>query len=184
MTLRFGCLIRLLLVTGLLFSISTFELVAKDKFLEIERKVDSSLLFLLENVPNTEDLMVRAKGMLVIPTVTKASFVIGGSYGEGALRVGEKTLEYYSSAQFNYGLQLGAQQYSHVLFFMTDQALSKFYNSDGFKLGANAEAAIIKESDFIGIDTINVNSDVVGVVFGQKGLILGASLEGTKYTRL
>ncbi len=184
MTLRFGCLTRLLLVTGLLFSISTFELVAKDKFLEIERKVDSSLLFLLENVPNTEDLMVRAKGMLVIPTVTKASFVIGGSYGEGALRVGEKTLEYYSSAQFNYGLQLGAQQYSHVLFFMTDQALSKFYNSDGFKLGANAEAAIIKESDFIGIDTINVNSDVVGVVFGQKGLILGASLEGTKYTRL
>lgn len=184
MTLRFGRLTRLLLVTGLLFSISTFELVAKDKFLEIERKVDSSLLFLLENVPNTEDLMVRAKGMLVIPTVTKASFVIGGSYGEGALRVGEKTLEYYSSAQFNYGLQLGAQQYSHVLFFMTDQALSKFYNSDGFKLGANAEAAIIKESDFIGIDTINVNSDVVGVVFGQKGLILGASLEGTKYTRL
>lgn len=184
MTLRFGCLTRLLLVTGLLFSISTFELVAKDKFLEIERKVDSSLLFLLENIPNTEDLMVRAKGMLVIPTVTKASFVIGGSYGEGALRVGEKTLEYYSSAQFNYGLQLGAQQYSHVLFFMTDQALSKFYNSDGFKLGANAEAAIIKESDFIGIDTINVNSDVVGVVFGQKGLILGASLEGTKYTRL
>lgn len=184
MTYIFGKVSKLLLVIGFIFGISSSGLVAKDKFLEIERKVDSSLLFLLEEVPNTEDLMVRAKGMLIIPVVTKASFVIGGSYGEGALRVGEKTLEYYSSAQFNYGLQLGAQQSSHILFFMTDQALSKFYNSDGFKLGANAEAAILKESDFVGVDTININSDVVGIVFGQKGLIVGASLSGTKYTRL
>lgn len=184
MTFVFGRLTKLLIITGFVFCISIYGLGAKDKFLEIERKVDSSLLFLLDAVPKTEDLMVRAKGMLVIPVVTKASFMVGGSYGEGALRVGEKTLEYYSSAQFNYGIQLGAQQYSYVLFFMTDNALAKFYNSDGFKLGANAEAAILKESDFIGVDTINVNSDVIAIVFGQKGLILGASLSGTKYTRL
>ncbi len=159
-------------------------LVASDRFLEIERKVDSAILYLLEEVPNSESLIKNAKGMLVIPVMTKVGFLLGGAYGEGAFRIGEKTIEYYSSSQANYGFQFGAQQYSHILFFMTDEAMNRFLTSDGFKFGVNAEASVLKESDFRGTDTISSKSDVIGVVFGQQGLMLGVSLNGTVYDEI
>ena len=50
-------------------------------------------------------------GHLVFPEVTKAAIGVGGSYGEGALIIGDKNAGYYSAAA-SVALQLGAEKYA------------------------------------------------------------------------
>ena len=122
--------------------------------------------------------------MLVMPLVTEAGFGIGGSYGRGALRVGGTTVDYYSATQASFGLQIGAQQYAHVLFFMTEEALSEFRRSYGWVAGADVKYAVSNNADTLSADTTTTLSPVIAVVFGQAGLIVGATVEGTKYNRI
>ena len=81
--------------------------------------------------------MYRLYPMLVMPLVTEAGLGLGGAYGRGALRVNDVTVDYYSVTKASGGLQIGAQQYAHVLFFMTEQALTDFRRSPGWAAGAD-----------------------------------------------
>lgn len=150
----------------------------------IDGRVDATLNFLYGKYPGTRDLAAKSAGQLVMPLITKAGLGIGGSYGRGALRVGGATVDYYSAAQATVGLQIGAQQYSHVLFFMTDEALSGFRRSFGYAAGADIEYVLKDRAENLGAETTTVQAPVIAVVFGQAGLALGATLEGTKYTRI
>jgi len=150
----------------------------------IDQRVQATLAFMEESIPATRELRAAAPGMLVMPLVTEASFGFGGSFGRGALLVREATVDYYSQAQGTFGLQIGAQQYAHVLFFMTDEALEEFRTSPGWSAGANIQYALNDRGENISTDTNEVLSPVIGVVFGQAGLLAGASVAGTKYTRI
>ena len=150
----------------------------------IDARVDATLNYLYNRYPGTQDLSTKAVGMLVMPLVTEAGFGIGGAYGRGALRVGGATVDYYLQAEASFGLQIGAQQYAHVLFFMTDEALQTFRTSPGWAAGGDIKYAIQNEGDRLSADTITSLSPVIAVVFGQAGLIAGATIEGTKYTRI
>jgi lipid-binding SYLF domain-containing protein len=150
----------------------------------IEARVDSTLAFLSSRYPGTDELRRKSTGMLVMPLITEAGLGFGGSYGRGALRVGGVTVDFYSAAQATFGLQIGAQQYSHVLFFMTDEALAGFRASPGWAAGAEVEYALNDQGGNIAAETTTSLAPVIAVVFGQAGLIAGASLEGTKYTRI
>ena len=119
-----------------------------------------------------------------MPLITEAGLGIGGSYGRGALRVGAATVDYYSAASGSFGFQIGGQQYSHVLFFMTDEALADFRSSPGFAAGADAEFALFEQGETLQADTTTSLSPVIAVIFAQTGLRAGATLEGTKYTRI
>ena len=83
----------------------------------------------------------RANGVLWMPLVTEAGLFFGGAYGRGALRINNVTVDYYSTTKATYGLQIGAQQYAHALFFMTDAALAEFRASDGWAVGADLRYA-------------------------------------------
>ena len=150
----------------------------------IDARVDAALNFLDSNYPGTRDLRDRASGLLVMPVVTEAGLGFGGSYGEGALRVDNATVDYYSAADVSFGFQIGAQQYSHVLYFMSDEALADFRSSTGWAAGANVRYALPDQGQTLLADTNTVLSPVIAVVFGQAGLIAGATIEGTKYTRI
>lgn len=150
----------------------------------IDARADASLDYLFETFPNTQDIRDKSVGMLVMPLVTEAGFGLGGSYGRGALRVNGATVDYYSAAQASFGLQIGAQQYAHVLFFMTDNALQTFRTSLGWAAGADIEYALREKGGNISAETTTSLSPVIAVVFGQAGLIAGATVEGTKYTRI
>ena len=119
-----------------------------------------------------------------MPLVTVAGFGFGGSYGRGALRVGGVTTDYYSAASGSFGFQIGAQQYAHALFFMTEAALADFRASSGFSVGGELEYALTSRGSALAADTTTVTAPVIGIIFGQAGLIAGATLEGTKYTRI
>lgn len=150
----------------------------------IDARVNETLNFMYNKYPGTRDLAGKAVGMLVMPLVTEAGFGFGGSFGRGALRVGETTVDYYSSASASAGFQIGAQQYSHVLFFMTQDALMDFRTSQGWAAGADVEYAISDNGENLRAETTTSLSPVIAVVFAQAGLRVGATLEGTKYTRI
>lgn len=150
----------------------------------IDARVDSTLNQLYSDYPNTRDLANRSAGMLVMPLMTEVGFGIGGGYGRGALRINGATSDYYSSAKGSFGLQFGAQQYAHVLFFMTEAALDDFRRSTGWVAGADIEYVVADVGQNASADTTTALSPVIAVVFGKAGLHVGATLEGKKYTRI
>ncbi|MEL6168536.1 MAG: YSC84-related protein [Pseudomonadota bacterium] len=150
----------------------------------IDARVDETLSFMEATYPGTKDLRENAAGYLVMPLITEAGLGIGGSYGRGALQVNGITVDYYSATQASFGFQIGAQQYTHVLFFMTQEALAEFRGSPGWAAGADVEYVVNNQGQNLTAETTTALSPVVAVVFGQAGLLAGASVEGTKYTRI
>ena len=122
--------------------------------------------------------------MLVIPNVIRVGFVFGGEYGEGALLVGGKTVDYYSVAAGSFGFQIGAQSKIIVLVFMEENALTTFRDSLGWTAGVDGSVVFIDYGGGRSVDTDNMRDPVVGFVFGVKGLMANLSLEGSKYTKL
>lgn len=150
----------------------------------IDARVDTTLSEMYRLYPNTRGLAEKANGMLIMPLVTEAGLGFGGAYGRGALRVGGATVDYYSMVKGSGGLQIGAQQYAHVLFFMTEEALEEFRRSPGWAAGADLEYVISARGESVNADTTTVLAPVLAAVFNRAGLRLGATLEGTKYTRI
>lgn len=149
----------------------------------IDARVDATRDFLFNRYPGTAELAQKAHGVLWMPLVTEAGFGLGGGYGRGALRIDNVTVDYYSATRATFGLQIGAQQYAHALFFMTEAALGDFRSSDGWALGADARYALPEQGGSIGTETTE-SAPVIALVFGQSGLIAGVSLAGIKYTRI
>ena len=160
------------------------EEVALSHLEELDSRANTTFDYMRRSIPESADLIELSAGMLIIPLVTKAAFGVGGAYGEGVLRVDGRTVDYFSSAQFNIGFQISAQQYSYVLFFMNRSALDRFRVSEGWKLGAELKYLLVDDTELHRIDTLTRRADVAGLVFGAAGLHVGASLEGTKFTRL
>jgi lipid-binding SYLF domain-containing protein len=151
----------------------------------IDNRVAATISFMESNYPGTRDLRAKSQGMLVMPLLTEAGLLtLGGSYGRGALVVNGVPVDYYSATKASVGVQLGAQQYSHVLFFMTPEALAEFRTSPGWVAGANLTYVFSDQGQTFTADTTTVTTPVVAVVFGQSGLLVGATVEGTKYTRI
>ena len=150
----------------------------------IDSRANSTLAFMYNSYPGTRDLAAKASGMLVMPVVTEAGLGLGGSFGRGALRIGETTVDYYSAAAASAGLQIGAQQYSTVLFFMTQQSLTDFRRASGWAAGADIEYALNSTGETLRAETTTSLAPVIAVVFAQAGFRAGATVEGTKYTRI
>ena len=120
----------------------------------------------------------------MLPGVFKAGFVFGGEYGEGALRIGGKTVDYYSIAAGSWGIQIGAQKKNVIMIFMTDEALENFRKSSGWKAGVDGSVAMIEIGAGGAVDTKTLTQPIVGFIFGQKGLMVNATIEGSKFKKL
>lgn len=151
---------------------------------KIDAKVDTALANFTKEVKGGAEFLQSAKGILVLAGVVKVGFVIGGEYGEGALRVDGKTVDYYSIASGSFGFQFGAQKKDVILVFMEDQALKKFRESSGWKAGVDGSVALIDIGVGGSIDSMNVKAPIVGFVVGQKGLMVNVTLEGSKISKL
>jgi lipid-binding SYLF domain-containing protein len=151
---------------------------------EIDASVDVAIDRFFEQVKGAEAFAAMAKGVLVMPNVTKAAFLVGAEYGEGALRINGKTVNYYNTAAGSIGLQIGAQKKDIILMFMTDEALAKFQSSKGWEAGVDGNIAFINVGAGGQLDTNTAKSPVVGFVIDAKGLIADVSLKGAKFTKL
>ena len=150
----------------------------------IDMQVQTTLSQLFADFPNTQDLAAKSNGMLVMPLVTEAGLGVGGSYGRGALVINSVVVDYYSATSVNIGFQIGGQQFAHVLFFMTEDALAGFRRGSGWSAGADVEYATPERGKSVRAETLTSLAPVIAVVYAQSGFRLGASLEGTKYSRI
>ena len=143
----------------------------------IDAAVDAALAQLYAQDPAARELVAKARGTLVFPSVVSAGFVVGGSYGEGALRsasvndrIPAPAIMYYKTAVF--------------ILFMTQEALDKFKASNGWTVGADASVSMMKVGANAGVDTSTAQSAVIGYVLTKGGLMANLSLAGTKITPL
>ena len=162
------------------FSQTAYAKTAK----EIDVSVDVALDRFKNEVPGAQEFLKNAKGVLVVPNVIRIGFGFGGEYGEGALLIGGKTVDYYSAAAGSFGFQIGAQSKNIVIIFMDENALIKFRDSLGWRAGVDGSVALIDYGAGGSVDTNNIKHPVVGFVFGVKGLMVNLSLEGSKFTKL
>lgn len=151
---------------------------------EIDVSVDVAMDRFHEEVHGSENLVKKSKGVLVFPKVYKAGFGIGGEYGEGALRIDGKTVDYYNTAAASIGFQLGVQVKTVILIFMNENTLKDFRNSDGWEAGVDGSVALITVGMGDSLDTTNIKDPILGFILSQKGLMYNLTLEGSKFTKM
>ena len=151
---------------------------------EIDAKVDATLKIFRAQVPGADQYLSVAKGVLVFPSVFRAGVGIGGEYGEGALRINGKTVEYWSTASASIGFTFGAQSKSLILVFLDEAELIKFRNSEGWRAGIDGSVAFVEWGKAENVDTINTKDPILGFAFGNKGLMANIALEGSKFILL
>ena len=151
---------------------------------EIDASVDVAIKRFYTQVGGADEFVKASKGMLVMPNVIKGAFIIGGEYGEGALRIKGKTVDYYNTVSGSIGLQIGGQAKDIILLFMTDEALNKFRKSEGWEAGVDGNVALINVGAGGRADTTTLKDPIVGFVFDAKGLIADISLKGAKFSKV
>lgn len=87
----------------------------------------------------------QAYGYVLFPSIGKAGIGIGGAHGKGNVYVAGKQTGTASMTQVTYGLQLGGQVYSQIIFFEDKRSFDEF-TSGNFEFGAQATAVAITAS--------------------------------------
>jgi len=151
---------------------------------EIDAGVDDAIVNFEKEVKGGKAFLESSKGMLVFPRVLKGGAGFGGEYGEGALRIDGKTVDYYSTFQGSFGLQLGGEIKTIVVVFLAEDALKRFRESEGWKAGVDGSVSLVTLGAGGTIDTNNLKDPIAAFVLGQKGLMYNLSFEGTKFTKL
>jgi len=170
----------LILVISAFLTVNSSAKTAK----EIDTSVNVAIKRFYKQVAGAEEFVKASKGMLVMPNVVKGAFIIGGEYGEGALRIGGKTVDYYNTVSGSIGLQIGGESKDIILLFMTDEALKNFRTSEGWEAGVDGNVALISVGAGGRADTTTLKDPIVGFVFDAKGLIADISLKGAKFTKI
>lgn len=153
-------------------------LAAKKK--KIDRKVVAAMEEFHTLVNGSEELLERSSGVLIFPSIKKAGIGIGGESGSGALIVDGITVAYYRSSSASIGFQLGYQERTQMLLFMTDESLATFRHSENWEIGADASVALVTLDAGGRLDTETISNPVIAFVYGATGLMYNLTLEGTK----
>ncbi len=151
---------------------------------EIDAKVQESLETFYTSSSAGKQLAEKAYGILVFPSVTKAGFIVGGEYGEGALISAGNTEAYYNIVSVSVGYQIGVQLHSQVILFMTQEALERFRYSNGWDAGFAGSIAVVNAGASKEFTIDNVQEPVIAFIFSEKGLMGNLTLEGSKVSKI
>jgi lipid-binding SYLF domain-containing protein len=151
---------------------------------EIDADVDATLHSFEAQVQGARELAIKAAGILVFPSVVKAGIGFGGEYGEGLLIIRGRPGGYYNLVSASFGFQLGVQERSVIIMFMTNEALAGFEASAGWKVGVDGSVAIVTLGAGGSIDTDKITDPVIGFILDPKGLMLNLTLEGSKISQI
>lgn len=173
-------LTALVLSATALFSTSALAADASS----IDAAAKRGLNQLLSNNPEARALASQAEAVLVFPKIVKAGFLVGGSFGEGALIEDGRTIGYFSSTAASYGYQAGVEEYGYAIFFMDDDSLSFLKRSRGWALGAGPSVTVLNKGFSKNLSTTSLQNGVYAVFFGQQGLMAGVGLQGSKIQRI
>jgi lipid-binding SYLF domain-containing protein len=159
----------------------------------------SSTIRVFKDSPVVAEFFKNAYGYAVFPTVGKAGFVIGGSYGKGQVYRGGKVTGKTSVVEGSIGFQLGGEAFSEIIFFQDKRAYDEFTSGE-FEFGATAQAVVITAGAQAKAGTEGVTAGasagpktgvqantqyhkgMVTFVHSKGGLMYEASVGGQKFT--
>ena len=155
----------------------------EDKRLENSGRVLGEIMHIPDNIPHA--LLDRARCVVVIPSVLKAAFGIGGSYGRGAMvcRTGQDFKGPWGAPLMmaleggSFGLQIGGQATDFVLLFMNDRAAHSLLHSK-VTLGGDASVAAGPVGRTAEADTDAYMRAEVLTYSRARGVFAGVSLSG------
>ena len=151
---------------------------------EIDSAIENSLKRFTEEIQGGDTYLDGARGVLVIPRMWKAGVLIGFEFGEGALIVDDIKVQYYKALTTSLGIQVGVGSKDLIILFFDDTAMDNFLYSSGWEVGVDGAVALFTIGAAGASDTITIKDPIIGFVFGQKGLLAGVSIEGTKFTKI
>ncbi|MGA8692074.1 MAG: YSC84-related protein [Methyloceanibacter sp.] len=151
---------------------------------KINADATATLHSFVRQIGGAREFGSKAAGILVFPSVVKAGIGFGGEYGEGLLLVHNRPAGYYNLISASFGFQLGVQERSVIIMFMTDEALAGFKRRAGWKVGVDGSVTIVTVGVGGSIDTDKITSPVIGFILDPKGLMYNLTLEGSKISRI
>src|ERR1700733_1805718 len=174
------------LVLGLVlsFALPGFAQKKENERLQESASVLKEILGMPEGIP--QDLLDKAVCVVIYPSVKKAAFIVGGSYGRGVItcRSGQNLDGRWSApAMFaleggSFGLQIGGQATDFVLLIMNDAGANSVMSSK-VKLGADASAAAGPKGRNATAETDVVMKAEILSSSRAQGLFAGVSLAGS-----
>lgn len=150
----------------------------------LDAKARIALRNLYATTPAARNLARDARAILVFPGVVKAGFIGGAQYGTGALIKRGKTIDYYNLVAGSYGLQAGVQSFDYVMFFMKESAVKYLDQSSGWEVGVGPSVVVVDSGIAKSLTTTTGRSDVYAFIFGQKGLMGGLGVQGSKISKI
>lgn len=148
-----------------------------DEVKDHDAKAQEAIATLKESDPSLQRFFDAASGYVVIPTVGKAGFGIGGARGKGVLYENGVLTALVTMTQLSFGFQWGGQAYSEFIFFEDSETLDNFKRGN-FELGAQVSAVAITAG--VSADT-NFNSGMAIITQAKGGLMYEASVGGQKF---
>ena len=146
--------------------------------------LDAAMDRFYKHVKDAKEIVRQAKGLLILPSVKKGALIVGGEYGQGAMRIGGKTVDYYSMISGSIGFQIGGQAKDVIIAFMSSDGLKKFRDSKGWEAGVDGNVALVTVGAGESAMTAMGKEPIVAFVFDVKGLIADMSLRGAKFNKL
>lgn len=179
----FAGLAGFLLLAPLAFSKDTDDKDETDR-LQNAGAVMKEILKVPDDIP--QDLLNKARCVVVMPSVIKAAFIVGGSYGRGAMvcRTGKDfrgswgAPAMYALEGGSFGLQIGGEATDFVFLVMNDRGANSLLHSK-VKLGADASAAAGPVGRAAAADTDAYMRAEILTYSRSRGAFAGISLEGS-----
>ncbi len=172
------------LIVTILLSLFFTQITLAKTATQIDTEVDLAIEKFKKEVTGGENFLPQVKGYLVFPNVVKAGLIIGGKYGEGALRIDGKTKYYYEMAAASIGFQAGAQKYTMLIAFLSDTALDNFVNSNGWEAGVDGTITVSDWGKSKDLTSFSFEKPIIAFIYGEKGLMASISIAGTKFRRI
>ena len=81
-------------------------------------------------------------------------------------------------------MQAGVQSFSYALFFMDNDSLSYLNKSEGWEVGVGPSIVVVDEGMAKSLTSTTLQNGVYAFIFGEKGLMAGLGLQGSKISRI
>ncbi len=168
----------------------------------LDEEAESALRELVQTTPAARNLLPTAKGILVFPNIFRENYAFGVQSGYGALIMSGNIVAYYSTTSIAYGLQAGVLPFGYALFLMTEAALARLGQANGWNVGRDPGVALLSTgtpekpdaTDTQG-GTMDATSgtvtrrptartDTYAFILGDEGLMTGVGMEGWSIVRV
>lgn len=143
----------------------------------LNEEVKSTVRRMVSEDPGLEELLNKAHGYAVFPSVGKAGAVVGGAFGKGEVFEQGKLVGYAGLVQLTIGVQLGGDTYSQIMAFENKESLDRF-KGGRTAFAANASAVLVKAG---AAKSARFEAGAAVFISTEGGMMLEAAIGAQKF---